>query len=45
MVRQWEAWAHRTGVLPWIWKPAYGEPDDSAGSGRPARTKKKAPKR
>jgi arylsulfatase A-like enzyme len=45
MVRQWEAWAHRTGVLPWIWKPAYGEPDDSANSGTPARMKKKAPKR
>lgn len=23
MVEQWEAWAHRAGVLPWIWKPAY----------------------
>lgn len=23
MVQQWEAWADRTGVLPWIWKPAY----------------------
>jgi arylsulfatase len=25
MVGQWDAWARRTGVLPWIWKPAYGE--------------------
>lgn len=24
MVAQWEAWAHRAHVLPWIWKPAYG---------------------
>jgi arylsulfatase len=23
MVAQWEQWARRTGVLPWIWKPAY----------------------
>lgn len=23
---QWEAWARRAHVLPWIWKPAYGEP-------------------
>ncbi|XZE51979.1 arylsulfatase [Planctomycetaceae bacterium SH139] len=23
MVRQWEVWAERAGVLPWIWKPAY----------------------
>ncbi|MEX2172944.1 MAG: arylsulfatase [Pirellulaceae bacterium] len=21
----WEAWARRTSVLPWIWKPQYGE--------------------
>ncbi len=21
--KQWEAWAERTGVLPWIWEPAY----------------------
>ena len=26
MVGQWEAWAQRAQVLPWIWKPAYGEP-------------------
>ena len=23
MALQWEVWAQRTGVLPWIWKPAY----------------------
>ncbi len=26
MVGQWEAWARRAHVLPWIWTPAYGEP-------------------
>ena len=26
MVEQWEAWAHRANVLPWIWRPAYGAP-------------------
>jgi arylsulfatase len=25
MVAKWEAWARRAKVLPWIWKPAYGE--------------------
>ncbi len=24
MRAQWEAWATRAGVLPWIWKPPYG---------------------
>jgi len=23
MSREWEAWARRAGVLPWIWKPPY----------------------
>lgn len=23
MTAEWGAWARRTGVLPWIWKPAY----------------------
>jgi uncharacterized repeat protein (TIGR03806 family) len=22
--QKWESWARRAGVLPWIWKPAYG---------------------
>ncbi|HVW01121.1 MAG TPA: hypothetical protein VHB77_12300, partial [Planctomycetaceae bacterium] len=26
LVAKWEAWAHRAQVLPWIWKPQYGEP-------------------
>lgn len=32
MIAKWESWAHRTKVLPWIWKPQYGQPasaDDS----------------
>jgi arylsulfatase len=23
MVAQWERWARRTNVIPWIWTPAY----------------------
>lgn len=25
MTAQWEAYAHRANVLPWIWKPQYGD--------------------
>jgi arylsulfatase A-like enzyme len=25
MVAQWETWAKRANVIPWIWKPQYGE--------------------
>ena len=25
MVARWEAWATQNEVLPWLWKPAYGE--------------------
>lgn len=36
MTAKWEAWAHRAKVLPWIWKPQYGQPeaagDDDEGS-------------
>jgi arylsulfatase len=31
MRQQWEAYARRAKVLPWIWKPQYGEPDTGAG--------------
>lgn len=31
MRQQWEAWARRTLVLPWIWQPAYGEFPSPAG--------------
>jgi arylsulfatase len=23
MAAQWETWAHRVGVIPWVWKPQY----------------------
>jgi arylsulfatase len=26
LAAKWETWAERAHVLPWIWKPAYGEP-------------------
>ncbi len=37
LAQKWEAWANRAGVLPWIWKPAYGEQEkaDSRASARP----------
>ena len=35
LAAKWEAWAQRAHVLPWIWKPAYGEP-----AGPPAKAKK-----
>jgi len=38
MVRQWEEWAARAQVLPWIWRPAYGE-------NAPAKIAKKAQKK
>jgi hypothetical protein len=25
MARAWEAWAQRAHVLPWPWKPPYGQ--------------------
>ena len=34
MSDQWEAWANRTNVLPWIWKPAFKSapsPENDAG--------------
>ncbi|MDO8543015.1 MAG: arylsulfatase [Opitutaceae bacterium] len=38
MVAQWEEWARRAKVLPWIWQPAYGETASNApkekGKGR-----------
>lgn len=30
MVAKWEAWAHRSKVLPWIWKPQYGQPESAS---------------
>ncbi|TVS15343.1 MAG: DUF229 domain-containing protein [Planctomycetaceae bacterium] len=42
MVQQWEAWAYRAGVLPWPWKPAYGEPAPAAK--KPKQAKEPKPK-
>ncbi|MDB5347527.1 MAG: atsA 19 [Schlesneria sp.] len=38
MTAKWESWAHRAKVLPWIWKPQYGQPDtsDDSTDGSPA---------
>ena len=50
MVAQWEAWARRAEVLPWIWKPAYGEPaakpgeKATAGGAKKPNKKKRATK-
>jgi arylsulfatase A-like enzyme len=35
MVKQWEEWAKRTAVIPWIWKPAYGEKTGPVPRGKP----------
>ncbi len=29
LTAKWEAWARRTKVIPWIWKPQYGEPEST----------------
>jgi len=31
LIQQWETWARRAGVIPWIWEPAYGQPAPSGG--------------
>jgi arylsulfatase A-like enzyme len=41
MVAQWEAWAKRANVIPWIWEPQYGE---AAASGNEQKGAKKAKK-
>lgn len=40
MVAQWEAWAHRAKVLPWIWQPAYGETAGNAPKEKGKATKR-----
>jgi len=32
MTAQWQAWAKRTGTIPWIWQPAYGEKVAAGGT-------------
>lgn len=39
MIGQWETWARRAHVLPWIWEPAYGSADASE---QKAKAKKRA---
>jgi arylsulfatase len=39
MVRQWEEWAVRAQVVPWIWRPAYGE----SAPATPAKKAKRKP--
>lgn len=36
MTALWEAYARRANVLPWIWKPAYGQPESAAAEGAEA---------
>lgn len=38
MVRRWEAWAERAGVLPWVWKPQYRRAKSPAGSSPASRS-------
>ena len=40
MISKWEAWAKRAHVIPWIWKPQYGQP---AAADAPAASEKFKP--
>lgn len=43
MVAQWETWAKRANVIPWIWQPQYGEKaSDGAKAGNEQKAAKKA---
>jgi len=42
LTAQWEAYARRAKVLPWIWKPQYGQPAEKARADAPARSERKA---
>jgi len=35
MIRQWELWAKRTNVIPWMWKPPYQPSQGVTAPGRP----------
>jgi arylsulfatase A-like enzyme len=41
MIGQWEAWARRANVLPWIWTPAYGEPAPAGGAAKKGKKQSK----
>ena len=34
LVTKWETWARSAQVLPWIWKPAYGQPYSAGDTNR-----------
>lgn len=34
MAAQWEAWARRSGAIPWIWGPPHGDPLPGKGKGK-----------
>jgi len=44
MVAQWEAWAKRANVIPWIWEPQYGEPAANGNEQKGAKKAKKGKK-
>ena len=44
LVGQWEAWAKRANVLPWIWQPPYGEKAAPEGGSKKTKAAKKANK-
>jgi arylsulfatase A-like enzyme len=41
MVAQWETWARRANVIPWIWQPPYGERAAEGDNGQKATKKGK----
>jgi len=44
MVSQWEAWAKRANVIPWIWQPQYGEKADGGNEQKGTKATKKGKK-
>jgi len=44
MVAQWETWARRANVIPWIWQPQYGESAAGKDGGNEQKGAKKAKK-
>jgi arylsulfatase len=41
MVGQWDAWARRANVLPWIWTPAYGAPAPAGSAAKKGKRQSK----
>jgi hypothetical protein len=44
MVSQWEGWAKRANVIPWIWQPQYGEKADGGNEQKGTKATKKGKK-